>query len=444
MLCQRCHATHLAPDGHCPGCGAAPAATAGQSPTAAVPTAAAPGGAWPAGGPAGGPVPAPGVTRPAATSSSGAGPVAGLGTAATAMLAVMGGLALMRAIADFRLRDALDDDCDGAYASWDSYDSDSCDGSFDREVFDGLGEFWVTSLFLLLLGFLCTIPVFLVWFHRVRTNAEVLAPGRHRHVPGMAIAAWFLPFANWWIPKQIADDVLRASAPPPPATPYGIPPTARGTGLVQGWWITWVGASVLSALGWWMLVSPDDADDARFGLLVLAFGDVALIAAAIAGLLTVRMISEMQDVGMGYRPAPPSPAAYGGPAPAPYVPHPAGPYAGTPQAGGAGPAAPGPSPAPAPSPFQPSAATPVPAPASGEPSAPRSAPHAPQPAAPEPAPGPVAPDPAPEPAAPEPAAPAASATPGPDAGPAAPAAGAAPAPEAGERAPEPGRPDLEK
>ncbi|MFF8813377.1 DUF4328 domain-containing protein [Streptomyces pactum] len=247
----------------------------------------------------------------------------------------MSALALMRAVADFRLRDALDEDCGDYSYEYDTFGS--CGDSFRDEIADGLGEFWLTSLFLLLLGFLCTIPVFLVWFHRVRTNAEALAPGRHRHVPGMALSAWFLPFANWWIPKQIADDILMATAPPPPAPPYGIPPKPRGAGLLLGWWSTWVGSSVLSAVGWWLLVSPDEADDARFGLLVLALGDLALVAAGVLGVLTVRMISDAQDIGMGFRAAllGPHPApAFGGPARASRIPHPAGPFHGAPAYGG--------------------------------------------------------------------------------------------------------------
>lgn len=47
----------------------------------------------------------------------------------------------------------------------------------------------------------------LLWFHRVRAVAEQLAPGRLRYRPSMAVYGWFIPIANFWLPKQIADDV---------------------------------------------------------------------------------------------------------------------------------------------------------------------------------------------------------------------------------------------
>ncbi|MFD0155057.1 protein kinase domain-containing protein [Streptomyces sp. NPDC055721] len=69
----------------------------------------------------------------------------------------------------------------------------------------------------------------LIWFARVRAAAEQFAPGRLRYRPYMAVVGWFIPVANLFLPKQIANDVWHASSPPG----HG---TARAPRLLQGWW----------------------------------------------------------------------------------------------------------------------------------------------------------------------------------------------------------------
>lgn len=62
-----------------------------------------------------------------------------------------------------------------------------------------------------MLALLATATVFIVWFHRVRTNAGVFAPDLQSRGAGWAIGGWFIPIGNLWIPRGVAGDVLRAS-----------------------------------------------------------------------------------------------------------------------------------------------------------------------------------------------------------------------------------------
>ncbi|MEV0538106.1 protein kinase [Kitasatospora sp. NPDC050463] len=73
------------------------------------------------------------------------------------------------------------------------------------------------------------VAVWLVWFARVRAVAERFAPGRLRYRPFMAVVGWFIPIANLFVPKQIANDVWHASSPPG----HGDRGPVR---LVQTWW----------------------------------------------------------------------------------------------------------------------------------------------------------------------------------------------------------------
>ncbi|MEU4998315.1 DUF4328 domain-containing protein [Streptomyces sp. NPDC021622] len=306
MNCTRCQTTPLGTDGRCPQCDGAPARkpweapdTVPETPAAATPpppAASPPPPAAPPGPPGSHPG-HPGYPPPPGTPYPGyyvpipprPTPAGGLGTAASILLGGVAGLALLRLVADFDLYGDLG-------RAWLLY--------YD----DDFGEFWGVTVILLGIGFLAAIPVFLTWFHRVRMNAEVLAPGRHRQSPGMAIGAWFIPVANWWIPKQITDDIIAASEPPgtphPPAGPYGYGPQPYrpGNGTVTAWWITWVASSVTSALGWMLLSAADDGDvgQARTAVLMFVLSDLTLIAAGICGLMAVRLISTAQDVRLGF------------------------------------------------------------------------------------------------------------------------------------------------
>ncbi|MGW5422711.1 DUF4328 domain-containing protein [Streptomyces sp. NPDC003943] len=69
---------------------------------------------------------------------------------------------------------------------------------------------------------------FLVWFHRCRCNAEVLAPGTHKYSPLFALGAWIIPLAMWWLPRRITLDIRRAGGPP------------RDVWLINAWWFVWL------------------------------------------------------------------------------------------------------------------------------------------------------------------------------------------------------------
>jgi hypothetical protein len=81
-----------------------------------------------------------------------------------------------------------------------------------------------------LLLFIAIIPVFLIWFFRVRKNAGLWGPQTRRQ--GWTIGAWFTPVVNFWFPVQIMRDVWRTSSDEPAARSV----VAR---LAAGWWTCW-------------------------------------------------------------------------------------------------------------------------------------------------------------------------------------------------------------
>ncbi|GGS30553.1 hypothetical protein Snoj_33930 [Streptomyces nojiriensis] len=141
--------------------------------------------------------------------------------------------------------------------------------------------------------------VFIIWFHRVRTNAEVFAPGADKLAGGWAIGAWFVPLANFWLPYRIAVKTWGSS------TPYGDDAGYRrfSLTLVNLWWGTFV---LSRLLGWYggmsysRAQSPGAARDAATTMLV---GDVLDIVAAVLAVLFVRRLTAMQQARAAQGPA---------------------------------------------------------------------------------------------------------------------------------------------
>jgi hypothetical protein len=94
------------------------------------------------------------------------------------------------------------------------------------------------------LWFLVSAPLFLAWFRRAYANLAPLGARRLRYRPWWTIGAWLLPVFSLFRPKQLLNDIWRASDPDlPPDMRDGwrrrpVPP------LLGWWWITFL-ASIL-------------------------------------------------------------------------------------------------------------------------------------------------------------------------------------------------------
>ncbi|MGY0059717.1 protein kinase domain-containing protein [Streptomyces sp. LZ34] len=142
------------------------------------------------------------------------------------------------------------------------------------EVFTGLLE-------------ISLIVLFPVWFRRVYLNATFLAPGRQRYDGGLAAGSWFIPVAQLWLPKQIANDIWTSSAPP------GTRPASRA--VLHWWWALCVtmffiviAQTLLEAFA-----ASDQDEQAAVGLAI--FDDLVAIPAAVLAMIVVTRISKMQQ-----------------------------------------------------------------------------------------------------------------------------------------------------
>jgi hypothetical protein len=85
--------------------------------------------------------------------------------------------------------------------------------------------------------FLVTAGLWLGWFRRAYLNLPALGARRLRYRPWWAVGAWLLPVFSLFRPKQLLNDIWRASDP-------DLPPD-------QG--DAWRGRPVAELLGWWWL-----------------------------------------------------------------------------------------------------------------------------------------------------------------------------------------------
>ncbi|MEU7986981.1 DUF4328 domain-containing protein [Streptosporangium canum] len=134
---------------------------------------------------------------------------------------------------------------------------------------------------------------FLVWLFRARVNAESLTPVPHRWFRILIVLGWILPVVNWWIPKQIVDDVWASSRP------GGVRGEHIGreahSELIWCWWVLWLlGTWVLPLVGALLLaVVGRNSSDGVFWLDVFTL--VPSLAAAVLEGKVILRITEAQE-----------------------------------------------------------------------------------------------------------------------------------------------------
>ncbi|GAB2829977.1 DUF4328 domain-containing protein [Lentzea nigeriaca] len=80
--------------------------------------------------------------------------------------------------------------------------------------------------------------VFMMWTYNARINAERLTyANEHRQSRVWVWLGWLVPVVNLWFPKQIIDDIWRASDPRQQGVPLQQRVKAR---LTTQWWIAFV------------------------------------------------------------------------------------------------------------------------------------------------------------------------------------------------------------
>ncbi|MET9541135.1 DUF4328 domain-containing protein [Streptomyces sp. NPDC006553] len=165
--------------------------------------------------------------------------------------------------------------------------SDSTADSFDPAVFGALDLNVAYSMAFTL--YVATGIVFIVWFHRLRKNAQVWAGDLQSRKPGWAIGGWFIPIGNLWIPRGIAVDVWRASRRHPYAADG-----ARELVLLNAWWVFWAADMVLDRISAQLYKAAETADAYVTASAWSLAGYGVDVVAAVLAILFVRRLTSMQ------------------------------------------------------------------------------------------------------------------------------------------------------
>jgi Domain of unknown function (DUF4328) len=163
---------------------------------------------------------------------------------------------------------------------------DELDASDTRQGIAGLLE---------LATLIAVVVAFLMWFSRAYKNLAALGATGFRFTPGWAVGAWFVPILNLWRPKQIANDIWRASDPAAPPEQGSAWRDRATPAVLTIWWIVWIFSGYLGNLTTRLAFEGDgatdvrDADYADLGALVLD------AAAAVLAIVVVRSMTRRLD-----------------------------------------------------------------------------------------------------------------------------------------------------
>jgi hypothetical protein len=146
-----------------------------------------------------------------------------------------------------------------------------------------------------LAALVCTGIAFIVWFFRAYQNIERLGARDLRVKHGWAIGSWFVPIVNLVRPKQIMNDIWRASDPALPAGEVRGWQRAAVPSLLHGWWAVFLIGGLVSNVAGRMIEKSEDVAARQSAGTVAMLADGGLIVGAVLAVLVVRAVTSRQE-----------------------------------------------------------------------------------------------------------------------------------------------------
>jgi Protein kinase domain/Domain of unknown function (DUF4328) len=152
---------------------------------------------------------------------------------------------------------------------------------------------------------LVTAVLFLLWFRRAYRNLEALGARGLRFAGGWAIGAWFVPILSLVRPKQLLNDIWRASDPDLPVDNDGSWGRKPVPSVLTWWWLAFLASMIARAITtesvhtlavvmtFGLASQPLDQVQPTSGIQSLA--DLLSIVAGLLALRIVRLITGRQE-----------------------------------------------------------------------------------------------------------------------------------------------------
>lgn len=182
----------------------------------------------------------------------------------------------------------------------------------------GEGEITLADGFEVLVGlatfgvYIITIILFLLWFHRVSRNLVPLGIRDQQHSPGWAVGAWFIPFANLFVPFRITKEIWLKSDND--TSEYGFLNTdSTVPGFIGIWWGFWITSNLVQNAAARFSFRATTAQDLSLAEWLSILGQVLSIVATIFVLRVIKDITARQESSGARLPnygAPPPPPTY--------------------------------------------------------------------------------------------------------------------------------------
>jgi Domain of unknown function (DUF4328) len=148
------------------------------------------------------------------------------------------------------------------------------------------------------LAVLGAVIAVIVWFKAAYDNLEPLGATGLRYSPGWTIGGWFIPIANLVIPKQLANDLWRASDPKLPVEQGRRWKYESVAPVVHVWWIAWLARSATSVgagAAERVAIRNVDISGVQGAVRVAAISELLMVVAGIALIVVIRGVTARQS-----------------------------------------------------------------------------------------------------------------------------------------------------
>ncbi len=156
--------------------------------------------------------------------------------------------------------------------------------------------------------------ILLVWVHEARKNLGAFRSGPFRFSSAFAVWSFIIPFANFWLPYLVLQEIWKGSDPG--LAPFSPEPfwTRRGSPLVVAWWVVFLVNNLFGvAVAEFVLCSGSDTSLGHFRLvaeLYIASGALRLASVAVTAGLAHRVLRRQEALALQSAPGPWAPGPW--------------------------------------------------------------------------------------------------------------------------------------